>query len=89
MHKGNIIKDCNGDLEGWDDSRDFTSAVDSIAQDREEGELPLIQGLPGFFSTHPNAGCKCQSEKMFVHFLKCGRYKRRSEILQNIVEDQQ
>ena len=66
MHKGSIIKDCIGDLEGWDDSRDFTSVVDSIAQDCEEGELPLIQGLPGFLGTHANAGGKCKGEKMLV-----------------------
>ena len=42
MHKGSIIKDCNGDLEGRDNSRDFMSIVDSVAQDCEEGELPLI-----------------------------------------------
>ena len=68
MHQGSIIKDCNGDLEGRNDSRDFTSVVDSVAQDREEGELPLIQGLPGFLSTHTNAGGKGKGEKVFVSY---------------------
>ena len=52
MHKGSIIQNRNGDLEGRNDSRDLTSVVDGVAQDHEEGELPLIQGLPGFLSTH-------------------------------------
>ena len=68
MHKGSIIKDCNRDLEGWDDSQDFTSIIDSIAQDCEEGELPLIQVLPGLFGTHTNAGGEGKGEKMFVRF---------------------
>ena len=89
MHKGSIIKDCNGDLEGRNDSRDFTSVVDSIAQDCEEGELPLIQGLPGFLSTHANAGGKGKGEKVFVHCWKCGRHNHRVVVLQNIVEDWQ
>ena len=89
MHKGSIIKDCNGDLEGRDDSRNFTSIIDSIAQDCEEGELPLIQVLPGLFGTHANAGGEGKGEKMFVRFGKCGRYKRRAVILHNIVEDRQ
>ena len=89
MHKGSIIKDCNGDLEGRDDSRDFTSVVDSIAQDCEEGELPLIQGLPGLLGAHANAGGKCKGEKMLVRFWKCGCYKCRAVILQNIVENWQ
>ena len=89
MHKGSIIKDYNGDLEGRNDSRDLTSVVDSIAQDCEEGELPLIQGLPGFLSTHANAGGEGKGEKVFIHCWKCGRYKRRAVVLQNIVEDWQ
>ena len=35
MHKGSIIQDRNGDLEGRNDSRDLTSIVDSVAQDCE------------------------------------------------------
>ena len=62
MHKGSIIKDCNGDLEGQNDSRYFSSVVDSIAQDCEEGELPLIQSLSGFLGTHANAGGECKGE---------------------------
>ena len=89
MHKGSIIKDYNGDLEGRDDSRDFMSIVDSVAQDCEEGELPLIQVLPGFFGTHTNAGGEGKGEKMFVRFRKCGRYKHWPVILYNIVEDRQ
>ena len=89
MHKGNIIKDCNGDLEGWNDSRYFASIVDSIAQDCEEGELPLIQSLSGFLGTHTNAGGECKGEQMFVHCRKCGCYKHWAEIVHNIVEDRQ
>ena len=89
MHKGSIIKDRNGDLEGQNDSRDLSSIVDSIAQDCEEGELPLIQGLPGFLGTHANAGGECKGEKMFVCCRKCGHDKRRAVIIQNIVEDRQ
>ena len=89
MHKGSIIQDCNGDLEGRNDSRDLMSIVDSVAQDHEEGELPLIQGLPGFLSTHANAGGKGKGEKVFVHCWKCGRHNRRVVVLQNIVEDRQ
>ena len=66
MHKGIIIQDCNGDLEGRNDSRDLMSIVDSVAQDREESELPLIQGLPDFLGTHTNAGGKGKGEKVFV-----------------------
>ena len=59
VHKGSIIKDHNGDLEGRNDSRDFSSVVDSIAQDCEEGKFPLIQSLSGFLGTHTNAGSEC------------------------------
>ena len=38
VHKGSIIQDHNRDLEGRNDSRDFSSVVDIIAQDCEEGE---------------------------------------------------
>ena len=89
MHKGSIIKDHNGDLEGLDDSRDLSSVVDSITQDCEEGELPLIQGLPGFLGAHANAGGECKGEKMFVRCQKCGRDKRQAVIIKNIVEDWQ
>ena len=89
MHKGSIIQDCNGDLEGWNDRRDFTSVVDSVAQDRQEGKLPLIQGFPGFFSTYTNAGGKGKGEKVFVRCGKCGCHNRRSVVIQNIVEDRQ
>ena len=51
MHQGGIVQDRNGDLEGRNDSQDLSSIVDGIAQDGEEGELPLIEGLPGFLST--------------------------------------
>ena len=86
MHKGSIIQNHNGDLEGWNDSRDLTSIVDGIAQDREEGELPLIQGLPGFLSTHTNAGGKGKGEKMLVRRRKSGRHNLRVVVLQNMVE---
>ena len=89
MHKGSIIQDRNGDLEGRNDSRDLTSVVDSVAQDCEECELPLIQGLPGFLSTHANAGGKGEGEKVFIRRWKCGRHNRRAVVLQNIVEDRQ
>ena len=59
MHKGSIIKDCNRDLEGRNDSRDLSSVVDSVAQNCEECELPLIQGLPGFLGAQANAGGEC------------------------------
>ena len=35
VHQGGIIQDCNGDLEGQNDSRDLMSIVDSIAQDQD------------------------------------------------------
>ena len=63
MHKGSIIQDCNGDLEGWNDRRDFTSVVDSIAQDRQEGKLPLIQGFPGFFALTQMLGAKVRVKR--------------------------
>ena len=72
MHKGSIIQDHNRDLEGQNDSRDLMSVVDGIAQYREEGELPLIQGLPGFLSTRANAGGKGKGEKVFVRHLNSG-----------------
>ena len=62
MHQGSIIQDRNGDLEGQSDSRDLSSVVDSIAQDCEEGEFPLIQSLSGFLGTHTNAGSECEGE---------------------------
>ena len=65
------------------------SVVDSVAQDREEGELPLIQGLPGFLGTHANAGGKGKGEKVFIRCWKCGRHNRWAVVLQNIVEDWQ
>ena len=89
MHKGSIIKDRKGDLEGRNDSRYFASVVDGITQDREEGELPLIQSLSGFLGTHANAGSECQGEQMFVRCRKCGHNKHRAEIVHNIVEDRQ
>ena len=89
MHQGGIIQDHNGDLEGWNDSRDLMSIVDSIAEDCEEGELPLIQGLPGFLGTHTNAGGTGEGEKVFVSRQKCGLHNRWVVVLQNIVEDWQ
>ena len=65
------------------------SVVDSIAQDCEEGELPLIQGLPGFLGTHTNTGGKGEGEKVFVCHQKCGQHNCWAVVLQNIVEDQQ
>ena len=62
VHKGSIIQDGNGDLEGRNDSRDFSSIVDSIAQDCEEGKFPLIQSLSGFLRAHANAGSECEGE---------------------------
>ena len=62
MHKGSIIKDRKGDLEGRNDSRYFASVVDGITQDCEEGELPLIQSLSGFLGAHANAGGECKGE---------------------------
>ena len=62
VHKGSIIQDRNGDLEGRNNSRDFSSIVDSIAQDCEEGEFPLIQSLSGFLGAHANAGGECEGE---------------------------
>ena len=89
MHKGSIIEDCNGDLESRNDSRNFSSVVNSIAQDSEEGEFPFIQSLSGFFGTHANAGSKCEGEQMFVRCWKCGCDKHLAEIFKNIVEDWQ
>ena len=62
VHKGSIIQDRHGDLEGRNDSRDFSSIVDSIAQNCEEGEFPLIQSLSGFLGAHANAGSECEGE---------------------------
>ena len=62
VHKGSIIKDRKGDLEGRNDSQYFVSVVDGITQDREEGELPLIQSLSGFLGAHANAGGECKGE---------------------------
>ena len=89
MHKGSIIQDCSKDLEGWNNRWDFMSVVDSIAQDHQEGELPLIQALPGFFSTNTDTGGKSKGDKVFIHFWKCGRYNHQMVVIQNIVEDQQ
>ena len=89
VHKGSIIEDCNGDLESRNDSRNFSSVVNSIAHDCEEGEFPFIQSLSGFLGAHANAGSKCEGEQMFVHCRKCGCYKHRVEIVHYIVEDRQ
>ena len=62
VYNGSIIKDRNGDLEGRNDSQDFSSVVYSIAQDCEEGEFPLIQSLSGFLGTHANAWSECEGE---------------------------
>ena len=62
VHQGSIIQDRNGYLEGQNDSRDFSSVEDSIAQDCEEGEFPLIQSLSGFLGAHANAGSECEGE---------------------------
>ena len=89
VHKGSIIEDCNGDFESRNDSRNFSSIVNSIAQDCEEGEFPFIQSLSGFFGAHADAGSKCEGEQMFVRCRKCGCDKHRAEIVHNIVEDRQ
>ena len=89
MHKGSIIQDRNRDLEGWNDNQDLMSIVDSIAQDHEEGEFPLIQGLPGFLGTHANAGGKGEGEKVFIHRRKCGWHNHWAVVIQNVVEDRQ
>ena len=62
VHKGSIIQDGNGDLEGQNDSWDFSSVVDSIAQDCEEDKFPLIQSLSGFLRAHANAGSERDGE---------------------------
>ena len=62
VHQGSIIQDRNGYLEGRNDSRDFSSVEDSIAQDCEEGEFPLIQSLSGFLGAHTNAGSECEGK---------------------------
>ena len=89
MHQCGIIQNRNGDLESWNDSRNLTGIVDSIAQDREEGELPLIQGLPGFLAAHTNAGGKGERKKVLVRRQECGRYNHRAVVLHDIVEDWQ
>ena len=83
VHKGSIIEDCNGDLESRNDSRNFLSVVNSIAQDCEEGEFPFIQSLSGFFCAHANAGSKCEGEQMFVHCRKggCDKHRRKSSTI--------
>ena len=89
MHQRSIIQDRNGDLESRNDSRNLMGIVDSVAQDCEEGELPLIQGLPGFLGAHTNAWGKGEHGKVFIRRRECGQYNHRAVVLHDIVEDRQ
>ena len=86
MHQGGVVENSDGDLDSWDHRGDPTFVKDSIAQDSEEGEFPLVQHLPGLLSTHADTRGKRKLEEMLAGCWKARGNNLRAMVLQDGIE---